>query len=303
MNNFSGIKDLLDNHGIPYQEFPNYLKCVANWRDGQDVKSVTIYEDLVIDHVAGEKFSYESLISKITGIEDKEKLKTYLEGKNFVQKKPELVAPLINGQKVISPDFLKELSPNYSYWNKRGISDKTLIENTGGTKGRRYWFIIRNSKGQIVGKTGRDITGKSDIKWLHKLQKTKWVYNAFLNGKEILQKKEVFIVESIGDYLALYECGIKNVIVIFGIEMSLAVLNYLLRVNPNKIYICLNDDSKKNSVGNEASEKLGRRLRKYFDARQIKVHNNFFGCNDLNDLLIMGDKAKVLEWYNSRESI
>ena len=40
-------------------------------------------------------------------------------------------------------------------------------------------------------------------------------------------KKEVILVESIGDAMALYEQGIKNVLVMFGLSVNSHIINYL----------------------------------------------------------------------------
>ena len=87
----------------------------------------------------------------------------------------------------------------------------------------------------------------------------------------MLAEKEVFLVESIGDMLALWDCGIKNSLVSFGLDLSVPCLNTLLKVDPTKIYICFNNDANSSGAGNAASQKLKKKLLKYFDPSQVKV--------------------------------
>jgi len=85
------------------------------------------------------------------------------------------------------------------------------------------------------------------------------------------ETKEIFLVESIGDCLALWDAKINNVIVTFGLEVSVAILNLLLKIDPNKIYISFNNDIKKNEAGNKAAEKAKNKLLRYFDSKQIDI--------------------------------
>jgi hypothetical protein len=41
------------------------------------------------------------------------------------------------------------------------------------------------------------------------------------------------------------------------------VLNYLLRISPNKIIVATNNEPDNNFVGNNASEKIKKKLNKY----------------------------------------
>ena len=83
----------------------------------------------------------------------------------------------------------------------------------------------------------------------------------------------------------MWEAGIKNVIVTFGLDVSVAILNTLLRIDPDKIYISLNNDASNNNAGNEAAKKVERKLLKYFNRDQIAIK-----LPDLNDF---GDMSTV----------
>jgi DNA primase len=71
--------------------------------------------------------------------------------------------------------------------------------------------------------------------------------------------------------LSLWDAGIKNTIVTFGLEISVPILNILLKVDPNKIYISFNNDQHKNSAGNIAGEKAYNKLLRYFDKKQLEI--------------------------------
>ena len=139
------------------------------------------------------------------------------------------------------------LAKDNSYWSGRGVSESTLNLFDGGvaTEGKfknRFVFPIFNGKKQLIGITGRDVTGKNPIKWLHQGATSKWCYPLQVNYKEIIKSKEIIIVESIGDMLSLWEAGIKHSVVTFGVRMSPRLLTVILKINPDKITVALNND-------------------------------------------------------------
>jgi DNA primase len=77
-------------------------------------------------------------------------------------------------------------------------------------------FPVYNEHNQIIGFSGRHVESNNDKwkhlpKWKHVGKRNNWVYPAFNTAtgvdEEIEFKKEVILVESIGDALALYEQG------------------------------------------------------------------------------------------------
>lgn len=275
MNNISGsIESILEDLGYKLTPDNNGWRSNRLYANGDNETALKIYPNgCWTDFVESKSGRFEELVALSLGNKTIDEAKEWLSNKDFEFKpQHQLEEPLIKDNvKTFPPELVNELKQDYLYWNRRGISDETLRLNIGGVSKGRYWFLIYNSKNQIIGKTGRDLTGYSKVKWLHKGKRNSWVYNAYLNNKIIREKKEIIIVESPGDYLSLYECGIKNVLVLFGVEMSLAILNYLLRISPEKIILSLNDDSNNNYVGNEATDKLYRRLTKYFDKHQLEL--------------------------------
>lgn len=180
-------------------------------------------------------------------------------------------------QKTFDKSMLHKLTKKHDYWNGRGISEKTVAQFGGGItyNGRltnRYVFPIFNSKSELVGFAGRLLVNNPDFpKWKLIGQKSQWLYPLHLNKEEIEKKKSVILVESIGDMLALFECGIKNILVIFGVDLSEKMIEFFLKMDMQKIIIALNDDEGNGLVGNNAAIEIRDKLYNYFDEEQVSL--------------------------------
>ena len=80
--------------------------------------------------------------------------------------------------------------------------------------------------------------------------------------------------------LSLWENGIKNTIVSFGVILSPDMLSTLTRMDPDKIYISFNNDSANSNAGYEAALVAKKKLLQFFDEDQITIklpesHNDF----------------------------
>jgi len=187
--------------------------------------------------------------------------------------------PLLRAPRVFPKDCLKKLVRTHLYWIKRGVSEQTISQFEGGVvlEGKmknRYVFPILDGKSRLIGVSGRyiyDNKSSSVPKWKHIGDKHAWKYPLFLNHKIIQENKQVILVESIGDMLALWDAGIKNSIVTFGLEISPAIMGSLLRFDINKIYISFNNDSSQGGAGNTAATKAAKKLINHFDQDQVRV--------------------------------
>ena len=139
----------------------------------------------------------------------------------------------------------------------------------------RYVFPIFNGKNEIIGFAGRDLLQMKDNKrpkWKLIGDKSMWKYSLFLNYKLLKSEKRVIIVESIGDMLALWDAGVKNVVVSFGLTLSSGLVNTFLRYDISNIIVSFNDDSKNNGAGNRAAAKAKSKLLNYFDPSQLGLY-------------------------------
>ena len=90
--------------------------------------------------------------------------------------------------------------------------------------------------------------------------------------------------------LALWDCGIKNVVVSFGLDLTGALVGSFIRFDVSKIVIAFNDDSKNSGAGNRAAYKASKKLLKYFDPHQITVSLPSGG--DFGDM----SKGQIIDW-------
>lgn len=274
------IKSVLEEIGYEIKDYGYYYSTRAVYRDGNDPTSLVIYPNgLCVDFVTAEKFSVEMLVARTLGLKTKEQAQQYLTKKSCFVGADVHFNPVILTLKTYPLDTLKLLLPDHSYWVKRGIGEKTVVQFKGGVcrqgrlKNRYVIPILRQASKdfEIIGFTGRALNPKENKRWLHFGSKSFWVYPNFLNDKIIREKKSVILVEGIGDLLSLFEAGFNNSLSLFGVEMCKALILYLIRVCPEKIIIALNNDSGKSEAGNRASEKIKNKLTNYFDERRIQI--------------------------------
>lgn len=275
------IKDILIDLG-----YSNIIESAKDYRmrpiyresDNNTVLCVKKDSGRFIDFSRGITGSLEDLIKISLNLKTIDEARNWVSSKNISIERKEEDKPKIVAQKIYEKEMLLKLKKDHSYWINRGVPEDVIKEFEGGiaNSGKmngRYVFPIFNSHDQIVGFSGRDILNREKHpKWKHVGNKSTWCFPAKKNLKEVKDSKEVFIVESIGDALSLYSAGVKNVIVSFGLEISVAIINFLLKLDIRKIRICFNNDSEKNYAGNNASEKAYDKLNKFFDANQIFIN-------------------------------
>lgn len=272
------VYQILTELGYKLKDYGKEYRTKPLYRESDNDTVLKIYKD------SGHWFDFKenisgdlsSLVSMTLKLENSEKGKEWLKDKNFSFIYPqEQSKPLLKSTKKFDSEILQNLELNHEYWNKRNISNDILNQFKGGVAKagkmkNRYVFPIFNITNNIIGFSGRDITNISKIKWKHLGEKNDF-YILILNSKIIEEQKELILVESIGDMLSLWQAGIKNVLVTFGTNLSLGILNYCLRIDVKKIYISLNNDSNKNNAGNIAADKTYSRLKRYFDEKQLQI--------------------------------
>ena len=285
------VKEILQSIGYnPKINGKNY-QCVPLYRESDSaVLFVNKHNGLWYDFkdcIGGE---LKDLVRMTTGKSDNESQK-FLDSNNFVTSIPkdgdETGEDL--GYRTFPKEWLSKLEKNHYYWKKRGISESSTAEFMGGVAkdGRmymRYVFPIFNERGEIIGFSGRDILNVSKrVKWKILGPKKNFCYPAYFNFNTLINDKEIILVESIGDMLRLWDSGIKNTLVLFGVNINPITIKTILKADPNRIVIALNDDSNNSNAGNKASEKIRRKLLEYFDPEKVVIHLPE-GANDFGDM-------------------
>jgi hypothetical protein len=290
------VYQILTDLGYQLKDCGKEFRTKPLYRDSDNDTVLRIYKDTGnwVDFKENISGDINSLVNLTLKLESPIKAQEWLKNKNFV------IAPSIQNQKPVIKSTKKfdlsllfKLEDDQSYWVKRKVSKDALSEFKGGVAKagkmkNRYVFPIFDINNNIIGFSGRDVTNKSKIKWKHLGEKNDFLYPLFLNSKAIQDQKEVVLVESIGDMLSLWQAGIKNVLVTFGTNLSLSILNYCLKTDMKKIFISLNNDSAKNMAGNIGAEKAQARLSRYFDKNQLIIalpNKKDFGEMSMEEIL------------------
>ena len=290
------VYEILSELGYKLTDAGIEYRTSALYRDGDNETSLRVYKDTGKWHDFKEnRFGeLEDLVKLTLGTKTIEEVKYYLQNKDF---KPSVLKyePTLENEKTFAPEELADMIQDHSYWKRRGVDPSTVSVFEGGVllngkMAKRYVFPIFNHKRKIVGITGRDITGNSKIKWKHLGEKVNWVYPAIHNFKIIKKEKSVYIVESMGDMLSLWQAGVKNTIVTFGLTLSPKIVSFLIKMDPDKIYLSFNNDSYGNYAGNRAAKKALNKLSVFFDPEDIEI--KLPSKNDFGEMT----KEEILKW-------
>lgn len=291
IQNSKTVKDVLIELGYsPVKVGENY-QMAAIYRNGDNKKALCVNckTGIFYDFVSGVGGSLNDL-AKLTGG------KIDLSEISF-----ETVCEKIKSPTIYNKDCLTNFIPDYEYWNKRGVSDETLrLFRNGvcfdGKQKERSVFPIINPDGRLVGFSGRLlIKDNKKAKWKHDGQKQYFVYPVFLNEKYIVETKQIVLVESIGDVLALWEAGIKNTLCIFGLHLSPSIINYLVKVNPDTIFVSTNNEE--SGRGNNAAEKIRDKLKLIFDEKKLRIAlppKKDFGVSSRKEILDFSEKHQII---------
>jgi hypothetical protein len=292
------FKEILEDLGYKLSDCGNHWRTSALYRGGDNSTALQIYKDSGVwtDFVSEQSNQPFRRLIELTLKGQPERLKSVLTSLNskpdeLIEHKPQT---LIQMDKVYDESILDKLFPNYTFYNKKKISAETQKFFKVGLAGsgnmyRRMVFPIYNEHSQIVGFSGRKVDDGGQAKWKHIGKKNNWVYPAYIPNANtvdsiINEKKEVYLVESIGDAIALYDQGIKNVLVIFGLSVSAAIITYLSGKNLDRIIIAGNNDFNSDvNRGLMASIKNYLKLSSYFDLDMLLIKIPPKGFNDLGE--------------------
>lgn len=294
------VRDILINLGYHLVDSGKDYRTKPLYRDSSSntVLSINKGTGRWIDFKEQRFGTLEELIRLTLKLEDISQAKLYLSN-NFEFKAPKPEKEKLRSPRVFSSENLKKIIPDYSYWIKRGISGDTLkIFESGvmreGKMKDRYVFPVFDFRDRFMGASGRDVTNTKSAKWKFAGEKSLWGYPLKYNRKILQETKEVILVESIGDMLALWENGVKNVIVTFGLYISPKIKQILMALDPNKIYISFNNDD--NKAGNNGAIKAYQNLKRQFDTHQLEINlppKNDFGCMSSEEIKIWNQNLKA----------
>lgn len=300
--NTEQIYTVLTRMGYTLQDFGKEFRTMPLYRESGNAMSVAI------DKRTGEWYDFsakiggtlEYLVKLTLKLSNIEEAKQFYNSERVLSTPKE--GPKITTPKTFNKGMLVKLTKDHSYWIDRGISLETIQTFDGGTtkNGRmanRYVFPIFDLKDNLVGFDGRwlypNIPDKVP-KWKIIGEKSYWVYPYKWNAHELIAKKEIILVESIGDMLSLWDVGVKNVLVTFGVELSNELLSFIVRLNPNKIILSFNNDVGNGNVGNESAEKARSKICAYFDLNQVEIR--LPAKKDFNEMT----PDERLDWYHNR---
>jgi len=281
--NGGSLIEILEKLGYEFTKRSNYYLSKAIYRDGESPRSLVIYpkQNKFVDYVTGEKGTLQKLVSLTLNIPINKVSKVLSENNEILgYENPVYTKTLIHMPETYPISILNELFPIHNYWIDRGISEETLKEFRGGIaekgkmQGRYVLPIFNENASLIVGFIGRDTlnfkkTERPKYKTLGSKNNFKWPL--FLNKSILINKKEIILVESSHCVMKLWDDGIKNTLCIFGTDISFELINEILKLDPNKIIISLNNELNNKSIGNIASEKVYKKLSKYFDPNQLEI--------------------------------
>jgi len=301
------FEKVLTSIGYKLIDCGDHWRSQALYRNGDNATALKIYKNsgVWMDFVEPKgSLPFEALVRMTVGDSEKfsETIKKIKSDKTYVAKKVDR----IEMEQFYPDDCLDKLFPNYKFYKDKGISEMTQVSFKVGLAGvgkmyRRMVFPIYNETKQIIGFSGRKIDEDNNYpKWKHIGRKNTWIYPAYVEGNECSEEidklRTVILVESIGDAMALYDQGVKNVLVLFGLSASSNIINYLSSKTLDKIYISTNNDiSSSENRGLIAAIKNYLKLAKYFDLDNltIKLPQN---ANDFGEMYKSG--YNITNWLN-----
>ena len=301
---------VLQSLGYKLTDRGNYWQSNALFRGGDNRTALRIYKDNGVwcDFVeSGKNYPFELLVKKTTGKKD---VSEYLNG---IHKITRIERKLLKEEKTFSNDVLRKLLPDYDYFLKRGVTKEVQqIYQCGlassGKLYQRMVFPIRREDKRIHGFSGRKVIQDNNRpNWLHWGQSKDWFYPFFTVPdveRKIKEEKAVYLVESIGDSMKMFQNGFENNLVVFGKNIGPKLVSKLAAIDGDIIF-AFNDDSNKEGGQKDQGQKGALssilKLIDVVDLRRIwfvKPTKNDFGEMDWQDFKQFKDGVSFSEKYH-----
>lgn len=118
---------------------------------------------------------------------------------------------------------------------------------------RRIMLPFLSRRGEVVGFTGRDLSGNSPAKYLNNnetvlFQKGKQIWGLYQAQGEIRKQDKVYVVEGQFDVLSMYQNGVKNVVAGSGTAFTADQMKLLRGVTLNVTFIYDGDEAGLNAA-------------------------------------------------------
>jgi len=299
----NNIEEVLSKLGYNLKtENSKYWRAQAIYRQGDNNNALRINKETGYfnDFVSGEKGGLKHLVKLTLNLETYKEADKWLNNNElfveYVYKKPKLKT-----KSKINPVDVYDLLPNYSFYtsDKRNIDEKILkgLEcglQMSGRLNNRFVFVIRDEYDDIIGLTGRDLLSR-EAKWKKIGFSREWIY-PLCAIDHILEEKRVYLVESIGDMLALRNAGFFNVIVTFGTNISPKLVNFLSALGGEIIISTNNDFDSEQNWGLQGAEKIRKSLTLLVNDDMISIK-----LPQLNDWG-MTPKESIIEQLNESKN-
>lgn len=242
--------EVLKNIGYNLTDRGSYWSTNALFRGGDNRTAIRIYKDSGVwcDFVEGNRsLPFEVLLKKTTGKTDVSDILNSIHQIIRTEKR------LLKQETIFPESSLKKLLPDYDYFESRGINKLTQKAYkcglaTGGKLYQRIVFPIYRADKKIHGFSGRKVLQDNERPpWLHYGHSTDWFYPYYsVEGviEKIKEEKRVFLVESIGDSMAMFQNEVENNLVCFSNKIGPKMISRLANLGVDIVF-AFNDDSKK----------------------------------------------------------
>lgn len=291
------IKEILEKVGYSLKDDGLYWRSKAIYRQGDNPSSLRINKTTggFVDFPANKSGTFKDLIKLSLNISDPKELNDIFK-LNLSDLKESNTSDKLKIKSKFNFEEIGTLVNNFSFYKGRGISEEVQREFglkvcMSGKMCRRVIFPIYDRNLNVIGISGRSIFPDNDIKWKKLGMSRDWCYPIHLSEPHIKQKKEVILVESIGDVLALYNAGIKNVLNLGGIKLLKGVKQELIRLCPEKVYISTNNEPDNQFRGNDAAKQILKELSILFNVDKLEIKlppkKDFGECS----------KEEIQNWY------
>lgn len=316
-------REILENMGYKLSDRGNFWHTSAIFRGGDNLNAIQIYKDSGVwkDYVEDSNFlPFEALVERTLGTKDASVIKSVLHGSKNNEIRPPK-KQLLSEEKSYPASCLQKLLPHYDFFSNapRNISLWTLEDYKCGlaTSGKMYQrlvFPIFRQDGRIHGFSGRKVVERSDNderpKWLHNGKSSEWFYPFHTTretAKSILKNKRVFIVESVGDSVSLYDKGVCENLVSFGLALSPKFISRLQNLPVDKIVLAFNNDfEKEKNRGLIGAVKAILKLAEVVDITRLYLclpQKNDFGCMSKEDVDLYLKHFNTLDHKTSCEKV